>query len=172
MITKRTLAVCVSFMLLSASVFAGTVGHLISLTEFSSTSLVATYDGSANGVTVTPGNADSWTITLPASAFILGFAGATWAEPDNPSTMGNTVSAIGNNTLSVTSDVPATLALANKVTVVTGTFDTRDSAAISITFNDVADAVAVPESGSTCGLLAFGVAILLTAPRLRHRRLP
>ena len=168
MTTKRILAVCLSFALLSASVFAGTVGHLISLTELSSTNLTATYDGSSIGITVTPGNPDSWTVTLPASAFILGFAGAAWAEPDNPTTMGNSVLAIGNNTLQITSDVPATLALANKATIGTTTFDTRDAAPILITFNDVADVVSVPEPGSTCGLLALGLVVLLAARCLRR----
>lgn len=172
MITKRTLAVYLSFTLLSAPVFAGTTGHLISLTELSSTNLTATYDGSTVGITVTPGNPDSWTVILPASAFILGFAGAAWAEPENPFTLGNAVSAIDNSTLMVTSDVAATSLLANKTTIFTGAFDRGDGAPISITFNDVEDAVAVPESGSTCGLLALGLAALLGARRLRYLRFP
>src|SRR4051794_10867777 len=115
MISKTTLAVCLSLALLSAPVFGGSLGHLISLTEFSYTNLIATYDRSIVGVTVTPGNPDSWTVSLPSSAFILGFAGAAWAEPDN-SALGNAVSAIGNSTLSVTSDVATTSLLANKAT--------------------------------------------------------
>jgi hypothetical protein len=171
MITKITLAVCLSLALLSARVIGGTVSHLVSLTEFSSTNLTATYDGVTTGVTVTPGNPDSWTVLLPASAFILGFGGAAWAEPENPTTMGNAVSMFGNNTLMVTSDVAATSLLTNGMTIATGTFDTRDSAPILIKFTDVGDAVSVPEPGSTGSLLVLALMALVGAHRLRYSRL-
>ena len=147
------------------------MGHLISLTELSSTNLTATYDLLTMDATVTPGPADSWTVVLPAYAFILGFGGAAWAEPENPTTMGNVVSAIGNNTLLVTSDVTAANLLANNTPIFTGAFDMRDSAPILITFTDVGDAVAVPETGSTGGLLVFGLMALVGAHRLRYSRL-
>ena len=173
MISKKLLAVGISLTLSSIPLFGGSVGHLISLTELSSTNLTATYDGSTAGITVTPGiNPDTWTVVLPSSAFILGFAGATWAEPEGPA-FGNFVTAIGNNTLSVTSDVP-TIAppLANNASIFTNTFDTQDQLGILIAFHDVQDsAVAVPEPGSTWALLALGLAILVVGRRLGRPRL-
>jgi len=170
MVTKTTLALCLSVTLVTAPLFGGTGGHLISLTEFSSTNLMATYDGSTMGVTVTPGVGDSWTVTLPSSAFILGFAGAAWAEPDN--SLGNVVSATANSTLTITSDVAATSLLANKTTIFTNTFDTGDRAGIFITFNDVEDqATRVPDAGFSLGLFLISLTGLLWASRFRCFRL-
>src|SRR3954454_22326376 len=173
MLTKTTLAVCVSLALLAASAFGGVAGHLISLTELSSTNLTATYDGSAFGITVTPGaNPDTWTVVLPSSAFILGWTGAAWTEPEISTTLGNTVSPIGNNTLLVTSDVAATPLLKNGATIFTTTFDTRDAVGILISFNDLGDgATTVPETGSTLGLLALTLTAMAGASRLRCFRI-
>jgi len=48
-----SLAVGITAALVSQPVFAGVIEHQLVLTENSSTSLTATYDGSTSGVTVT-----------------------------------------------------------------------------------------------------------------------
>jgi hypothetical protein len=157
------LAVAITAALISQSLYAD---HILVLTETSSTTLTATYDGSAVGVSVINISSDHWGITLPSG---LSFSGSPqWTEPDNSSFV-NVVTTSGNNQLIVNSDFfpNNTQPMADESTFSNFGTDTRDGAPISITFDDDGDvASTVPETGSTFTLLVLSLVVLACAHRL------
>src|SRR5204862_1006630 len=117
--------------------------HSLVITESSSTSLTATYDGSTTGVDVNYISGDHWGVTI---AFATGFSGSPqWTEPEDPSFF-NVFSLSGTNQFIVNSDFfsNGTTPLANGSSFTNFGTDTRDGAPISVTFNDRGDAAAVP----------------------------
>jgi hypothetical protein len=175
--TLAPLAVAIAAVLLTQPVSAVPVTHSIVITENSSTSLTATYDGSTSGVTVhfDSGAFSFWDITFPSSVRLaFGALGAQWLEPEN-SSLGNVVVSGLNNTLSpVASDFSGSTypAFPDESTVNNFGTDNSDGGSISVTFDDdVAKGEAtVPETGSSFGLLLLGLSALFGANRLRSFR--
>ena len=150
--------------------------EIIVLTEDSS-GLTATYQGSSLGVTVTPNGADSWTVTFPSNVFFLTGSTRGWIEG---TTEYNTVTGSSSNTLTVASDVsiiglPPFPFLGDGQTFNDYGTDTSTipNADIDVKFSDNGDAStsAVPDTGSTLGLLSLSVVALLGATRLRFLQL-
>ena len=173
--TLVPLAIAIAAALVTQPMRATAVNNIV-ITENSSTSLSATYDGSTTGVTVTFLGPDIWNVTFPSTVTFSQFGGVNWTEPEN-SSLGNEVSFIGNinprNKLGVLSD----FTLAGSVTTGNGTTinnvgtDSANGGSISVTLNDNGDVATVPETGSTFGLLSLSVIALLGATRLRSLKL-
>ena len=145
--------------------------HSLVLTETSSTSLTATYDGSTSGVTVIFISGDHWGVTVGPSVTFSG--NPQWTEPDNPSAFNViTLFAIPNQFV-VNSDFSSngTTPLADGAPLPNFGTDARDGAPISVTFNDHGDVAAVPDAGSTSLLLLLSLAVLFGAARFRLPRL-
>src|ERR1039457_3992777 len=70
------------------AIAAAAVNKIV-ITENSSTSLSATYDGLTTGVTVT-GGTDAWNVTFPSTVTFSLLGGVNWLEPEN-SSLGNEV---------------------------------------------------------------------------------
>src|SRR5689334_19193460 len=81
---------------------AGAIDTLV-ITENSSTSLTAVLNGTTS-LTVTPGMADHWTISLNGVSSSAPFPGHVWFEPDG-SGLFNQVAFFTPNQLSVVSDI-------------------------------------------------------------------
>lgn len=169
------LALAIAAVLVAQPVRAVSIVNNIVLTENSSTSLSATYDGSTTGVTVTFLGPDQWSVTFPSTVTFSQFGGVNWLEPGS-STLGNEVTFFTSsptNELSVTSD----FALAGSTTTGNGTTlnnvgtDSANGGSISATLNDNGDVATVPETGSTFGLLSLSVIALLGATQLRFLKL-
>jgi hypothetical protein len=162
------LAVAITAALVTQSVRAD---HILVLTETSSTTLTATYDGSAVGVTVINISLDHWGVTV---GFPVTFSGnPQWTEPDD-SSFANVITTFGNNQLIINSDffLNNTQPLADESTLTSFGTDTRDGAPISVTFDDDGDVTAtVPDTGSTFVLLLLALAALFGAGRVRSPRL-
>lgn len=146
----------------------------IVLTENSSTSLTATYNGSTSGVTVTFLGDDLWNVTFPASVTFSLFGGVNWLEPGS-TTQGNEVTFFTppSHTLSVISDfqLAGLTTVGNGITVNNVGTDSINGGSISATFNDNGDVASAPDTGSTLGLLAVALAGLIGASRFRSIRL-
>jgi hypothetical protein len=157
--------------LATQSVFAQVPTHNIVLTENSSTSLTATYDGSTTGVTVTLQAPDQWVVTFPTTVS-FGSTGRNvdWIEPGN-SSLGNAVSFFPevSNVLGVSSDTGITPSFSPTPdgSIVSNVGSDSRGGSISATFDDDGDARAVPEAGSTFGLLFLSLAALWGATRFR-----
>jgi hypothetical protein len=163
------LAIAITSALVTQPLFAQVPIHNIVLTEKSSTSLVATYDGSTTGVTVTFQAPDQWLVTFPTTVS-FGSTGRNvdWIEPDN-SSLGNAVSFFPevSNVLGVSSDTgtsPSFSPTPDESTVNNVGSDSRGGS-ISANFDDDGDARAVPEAGSAFGLLFLSLAALWGANR-------
>ena len=142
-------------------VFGGAV-HQFVLTEDSPTSLTVTYDGSP--LTVNPVSSDSWNFLLPVG-FVDTLVGLNqaWTEPENS----NLVNLVNFGTdmthaASITSDLSidrlagsGVSPVADGTSVVVGTVG---GVAVFATFNDNAAASeGVPDTGTTCSLLALSL---------------
>jgi hypothetical protein len=129
--------------------------HEFVLTENSSTSLAATYDGST--LTVTPVGVDTWSFFLPTGFLSLG-GSWQWTEPDN-STLVNLVSfgsditraAFIQSDLSLSTQFPVN---ADGASVQVGT---DGGVAVFATFHDLGDAATVPDTGTTFSLLGLSL---------------
>lgn len=147
----------------------------LNITEISSTSLSATYDGSTSGVTVTPGAvADTWTVTV--SSVMFRQFGVNWLEPEHSRLENFVVDAVGINphVLDINSDSTAGSSLnsfPNGTRLIGLGRDTVTGAGVNITFFDSRDVTHVPDTGSTFGLLFVSLIALLSATRLRSVRL-
>ena len=165
------LAVAIAVLLLQPA-GAAPITHDLVLTENSSTSLTASYDGSTVGVSVIFISGDHWGVTV---GFPVTFSGSPqWTEPDDPSAFNViTLSGIANQFI-VNSDFfsNSTTPLADGATFTGFGIDARDGASISVTFHDHGDVATVPETGSTISLLSLALTTLVGANRLRGRRLP
>jgi len=162
------LAFAIAAALVSHATFANTVNSLV-LTENSSTSLTATYNGSS--LTVGFVSPDHWEIRFPDTAAFSDVL-VNWVEPEN-SSLGNVVFFVSEiSSVIVSSDVSTAITpVANGTTVNNVGFDFSNNENISATFFDKGDVAAVPETGSPFGLLFLSLTALLGATRLRSLRL-
>ncbi len=142
-------------------VFGGAV-HQFVLTENSSTTLSVTYDGVS--LTLNFVSSDSWNFILPAGFVNTSVGGSqAWTEPQNS----NLVNLVGFGTditraASITSDLTidplpggGVSPIADGTSVQVGTVG---GVAVFATFNDKAAASeAVPDTGTTCSLLALSL---------------
>ena len=149
------------------------------ITENSSTSLTVTLNGNdITATAVTNTGPDAWSVTLPST---VSFDGAVygWLEPDN-SNLANTIDFVPRitslptsvNLLTITSD-GGVLPPGSGFTYFNDGDNVPDGAT-SFTFKDnaaTAETSAVPDTGSTFGLLFLSLIALLGASRLRSLRL-
>jgi VPDSG-CTERM motif len=134
----------------------GAAIHQIVITEKSSTSLTATFDGSPLTVTPTPGSPDNWSFSLPGGFLSLGQP--QWTEPEN-SKLVNYVDFTLNTAAIVHSDILPNSFFstnANGASVRVGT-DLLDGTAVFATFHDRGDTAAVPDTGTTGSLLGLSL---------------
>ena len=132
----------------------GTAIHQIVITENSSTSLTATFDGSP--LTVIPVSPDTWSFSLPGG--FLSQGQPAWTEPEN-SKLVNYVDFTLNTAATVHSDIsPLSFfsTSADGASVQVGT-DLSDGTAVFATFRDHGDTAAVPDTGTTGSLLGFSL---------------
>jgi len=162
------LGIAIAAALLTQPVRATAINNIV-ITENSSTSLTATYNGSP--VAVTFFSADHWTITFPSTVmFNVTGVNIDWVEPDNAD-LGNAVVFAPFSPVFVTSDASTNfLAESNGATVTVGS-DSSNGGTVTATFFDNGDVAAAPDTGSTLGLLSLSVVALLGATRLRFLQL-
>ena len=167
--TLIPLAIAIVAALVTQPVRATAIQTLV-ITEFSSTSLTATLNGTTS-LPVTFNGADFWSIALVGVSGLPGVSSSTgdWLEPDAAGFL-NTVlvdPTVFPNQLLVESDRGPgfTNGLAD------GTPDTTDfflnGSQLSVTFFDKGDVATAPDTGSTLGLLSLSAVALLGATRLR-----
>jgi hypothetical protein len=132
----------------------GVPSDQIVLTEKSSTSLSATFNGSTTGVTVFNTGPNSWEVNFSTKVLATGVV--TWFEPENAS-LSNFVGDSGSNTLDVGSENSIFSPVnANRSTGSFGT-NTVDGHPLFITFNDNGDVAAAPDTGTTFSLFGFSL---------------
>jgi hypothetical protein len=146
-------------------------GHELVLTELSSTTLTAKYDGSTSRTSVfqQQGFPDLWVVTVSSATFDASFStsiGTGWIEPENNSLF-NTITAVSNlidgtaTSARVTflSDTSFTThpPLANDSALNNFGTDIIDGGTINLTFNDRGDVAAAPDTGTTFSLLALSL---------------
>jgi MYXO-CTERM domain-containing protein len=182
-----TLGLATFLLLAIPSAQAGPIqSYTITLTELSSTSLTATYDGPGATFSV-PLNTgtDTWTVSYTPtlySTFTLTPFVIDWTEPENPSEFNEVTHGIdfGNiNNLYVASDESLAEYFGDFSTmhpdntrVLVGT---DNGLQVFLTFHDLASAsetgTGVPESGSSLWLLALSAAGLAGLRRFRRPQL-
>jgi hypothetical protein len=150
--TLVSLGIAIAAALVTQPVRATAIQTLV-ITEFSSTSLTATLNGNALGVT-NPG-ADLWFIALNGIASSAGEQ--FWTEPDASGTL-NIVQARVDR-IAVLSDQVLTGGLADG-TPDTTTF-TLNGGALSVTFFDKGDVATAPDTGMTASLFGLSLAGLV-----------
>jgi len=153
------LMVAITAALVTQPVFGGgIVPHSFVITENSSTSLAATYDGSP--LTVNLFSADNWNFLLPVG-FVNTSAGAgqQWTEPDNSSLVNLVIFGTDiTHAAIITSDISSSTQFpinADGASVLVGTVGGVD---VFATFHDLGDTAAVPDTGTTFSL--FGLSLM------------
>jgi hypothetical protein len=165
-----TLVMAIAAALAAQPIRASIINNLV-LTENSSTSLTATYNGSTSAVTVILLGPDAWGLDF-VSGVSFSDTGTYWTEPDNSAEF-NFVNAAGpdpGEPIYVYSDEAGTSGHPNGTTVPNLGTDPANGAPIYVTFNDNGDQLAVPDKGSTFGLLFLSFIALYVASRLRLLR--
>jgi hypothetical protein len=165
------LAIAIAAALVTQPMRAVAITNFLVITENNSTStgLTATLTTSSGTTSLTvtqPNSADNWFIALPG----IGGDLQLWNEPE--AGFFNLVQAQGVvNRIAVASDssISGVPSIADD-TPDTTTF-TLNGSALSVTFDDDGDVAAVPDTGSTLGLLSLSVVALLGATRLRFLQL-
>jgi hypothetical protein len=171
-------------------VSAQTSPDTLAITENSSTSLSALWNGSTSGVSVTRNSSDNWTITLPVS-ILLGDAeapgsGAAIPEPEATGILGpwNNVTTAASpsggpqfiNQVSVISDSSTTSGFATPVAdgVSTAVGFTATGVPVFLTFDDDGDTTRnpTPDAGSTALLGVLSFLALFGVARLRAGSAP
>ncbi len=163
--TLVPLGIAIAVALLSQPVRASVINNIV-LTENSSTSLTATYNGSPiSAANITNSGPDSWIVTFPGTVSFNGDRG-TWIESAN---IENTVDFIlMDHVLTVNSDVAGTGFFSDGQTAMGVGTDSSNGASINAAFFDnAATSEGVPDTGSTLGLLSLSMVALLGATRLR-----
>jgi hypothetical protein len=167
--TLAPLGIAITAAFVTQPVF-GQSFHQLVFTENSSSSLSATFDGTP--LTVTPtliGFPDEWDVTPPTGVSIPGLL---WFEPGTTSFINFAGRTFLGNQLHVVSDTIGFGSIEpNGFTYVGVSIDTSDGVPIDVTFNDKGDVAAVPDRGSTFGLLFLSLIGLLGATRLRSLQL-
>ena len=140
--------------------------HQLVLTETSSTSLKATYDGSIAGVQVNFISTDHWGVTVDNATFT---SNPQWTEPEAPAAFNVITLLAPPGQFIVNSDYlnNGTSPLTNGATFNNFGTDSRDGGSISVEFADRGDAGTVPDAGSSLALLGLSLAALLGASRFR-----
>ena len=171
--TLVSLAIAIAAALVTQPMRAVPIVNNIVITENSSTSLSATYNGLTTGVTVAFDGTDVWTVTFPSTVTFSLLGGVNWLEPEN-SSLGNEVTFFrAGNGLGVVSDTSlfGSTTTGNGSTIANVGTDSSNGGSISVTFIDNGDVAAAPDTGSTLGLLSLSVVALLGATRLRFLQL-
>jgi len=160
----------------TALISQSALGHELVLTELSSTTLTATYDGLTSRISISsnPSVPDRWAVTVSSASFGLSPLGTGWIEPEDNSLF-NTITGISNMqgvsaSVEFTSDSNLSFhsPLTDGSTLNNFGTDGLDGGTINLTFNDKSD---LPDTGSTLGLLGLALAGLFGATRLRFRQL-
>jgi hypothetical protein len=171
--TLVSLGIAIAAALVTQPVRATAIPPSLVITETSSTTLTAML--TVNGTTTSLGvsdSVDSWTIAL---ANVGGTSGSTetirnWLEPDAAGFVNEVFfDPRSLDQLSVNSDFAHATGLADDTTDQTSF--TLNGVALWVTFDDDGDVAAVPDTGSTLGLLSLSVVALLGATRLRSLKL-
>ena len=166
--TLVSLGIAIAAALVTQPVRATAIQTLV-ITEFSSTSLTATLNGTTS-LSVTPGLADHWTIALGGVSGGFPEADQFWTEP----------AAGFVNSVSFINPVPGRLFVDSDIFhgqsgLADGTPDTTtftlNGNPLTVTFFDKGDVATTPDTGSTLGLLSLSVVALLGATRLRFLQL-
>jgi hypothetical protein len=141
---------------LSQTAYGVSISDRIVLTENSSTSLSATFNGSTTGIFVSNTGPNSWEVNF-FTLKVLASGTVTWTDPDNP-TLSNFVGDAGFSVLDVFSENSTFSPVnANGSNVSFGT-NTADGHALFVTFNDNGDVKATaPDTGTTFSL--FGLSL-------------
>jgi len=146
-------------------VFGGAV-HQFVLTENSSTSLTATYDGSP--LTVQSVSPDAWTFLLPPDFVNTSVGlGQAWTEPDNSNlvnlvTFGTEITRAAFITSDLTLDPLAGSGISPIADGTSVQVGTAGGVAVFATFSDKAAASeGVPDTGMTCSLLSLSLVSLV-----------
>jgi len=152
--------VAITAALVTQPVRAVPIVNNIVITENSSTSLTATYDGSTTGVTVAFDGTDLWTVTFPSTVTFSLLGGVNWLEPEN-SSLGNEVSFFTrpSNELGVTSEsaLVGSKTTGNGSTITNVGTDSSNGLSISVTFFDKGDVATAPDTGTTGSLLGLSL---------------
>lgn len=169
--TVLSLALSIAAAVLTQPLFASvSPDHDIQITENSSTSLSATFDG----VPVTVQNIqntapDRWTITFSDTFTFGSFALNGWIEnPPSNTGLGNIVEGDATNQLFVLSDIAiGSVPFPNGSQFVENLFISGSQTTVGIRFFDNGDGARVPDSGSTSGLLLLSLIALVAVSRGR-----
>ena len=166
--TLVSLGIAIAAALVTQPVRATAIQTLV-ITEFSSTSLTATLNGTTS-LTVTNNAADLWFIALAGIGPAIN-GQQLWTEPDASGAFNLVQAQTLANRISVGSDAvfPGCSGLADG-TPDTTTF-TLNGGPLTVTFFDKGDVAAAPDTGSTLGLLSLSVVALLGVTRLRFLQL-
>jgi hypothetical protein len=151
------LMIAIAAAFVTQPVRASVINTLV-ITEKSSNSLTAILNGdTANPLLVTGGN-DSWTITLNLNGNVI-FGAQIWTE-GAAFGLNNFVEALPN-TITVVSDRDTGVTGIANNTQDTTSFDIRSSTGstepLYVTFNDLGDAAAAPDTGTTASLLGLSL---------------
>src|SRR5436190_1320174 len=161
--TLVSLAIAIAAALVTQPVRATVIQTLV-ITEFSSTSLTATLNGTTS-LTVTNNAADLWFVAL------AGFSGQQdWTEPGAAGVVNIVQGQSPFNRISIGSDQNVGFSGLADGTTDTTSF-TLNGGPVNVTFFDKGDVATAPDSGSTLGLLSLSVVALLGATRLRFLQL-
>jgi hypothetical protein len=163
------LAIAVATAIPTQSALANT--YNVVFTEYSSTNLTATLNGTPVTVTPSPGIPDSWSVFFPAQ---LDGGPASWAEPENPGSDPNALQ--GWNSIAGGSFGGATTQITIKsdnIDVGAGIAESTNGGPItySNTTYQFIDRSDVPDTGSTLALLSLALAGLFGASRIRSLQL-
>jgi VPDSG-CTERM motif len=153
------LAIAITTALVTQPVF-GVPDHQMVFTEHSSSSLTATYDGSSAGITVFPVAANDWIVNFTQQNLEFNNPLLLWLEPGNANQV-NELTAFLFPFITILSDFSATgtSAQPDGFTYVAVGFDVTTGSAVpfDVTFHDLGDVAAVPDTGTTGSLLGLSV---------------
>ena len=176
--TLVPLGIAIAAILVTQPTRAGVINS-IDFTESSSTTLMATYNGSTSGVTVDflghTRLGDVWKVTFPSAVSFNGIdrgVTAFWAEPEDSSEVNAGFFHPSSNVAFIFSEyaVGTNPTVPNGTTVTDLGRDTSNGGSIAVTFFDNGDVAAVPETGSTLGLVFLSLIPLFGLNRLRQVR--
>jgi len=158
-------AVVIAAALAAQPMRATAINNLV-ITENSSTSLTATYNG--NPATVINIGPDLWILANPG-VFFNDTIDRVWTEPDNAAGINNfgRVGPSLGDVVDIQSDLSGSGGNPNGTTVPNLGTDSTNGGSVSVTFFDNGDVATAADTGSTLGLLALALAALAGASRLR-----
>jgi VPDSG-CTERM motif len=153
------LAIAITVALVIQPLRANPIFDPLVLTENSSASLTATYNGSPiSAADITNTGPDSWTVNLPNT---VSFTGAIVAWNESANTENRVFFAVegdAHNVLSVNSDVAGNGSLKNGDTYVGAGTDSSNGGFINVTLFDNGDIATAPDTGTTASLFGLSLA--------------